>query len=724
MLSSYQSTTDEGRDDGDAEGRRQRLVIGMVLILIAAVGHSHVDSFSVPFHFDDHKNITESAKVLSFADDGDWSGIRRDNRPFGLWTLAMNFKLHGEEVWGYHLVSFGLHLASAGLVFWLTQWAIRRRGRGFFTDSNVCLWTAWGIALLWGTHPLSSQSVIYIVQRFELLAAFFALLSIAGYCLIVDGRRWAILLVAVSGLLGMLSKEPAAMIPMLLVLWDRTFCQFSPDLEGHSPADEKMGRRWRWAAVAASLLPYAWFLPSVARWMLPPEINGGSSGSVSMGFRMSYLSPWDYLRTQPEVMLHYLRLAIWPENLCFDYGWKVQTNPLVYWPLVILFATVFLTGCFLWWRRRVAGFLMLVFFVYLAPSSSIVPIADLAVEHRMYLPLLPVLVGIALLVIQGVRLAFRAGLQDVDEEVPDSGDSSPRPLPSVVLVGVLIGVVAMYGWTTRRRCDVYRSPLLLWQDTLAKRPDNARANQNVGSILLYKEDRPDAALPHLKNATAMHPIHGRWWFNLAECYRQLGQDEPAIQSAKKAITLEPDMSRAHNLIGIVRLGRGNLREAADALRRADELGEPSAKFNLATAHLRNRDFSAAIKELESMIRLRPQFKQSHRRLAWVLATATDATIRDGRRASDLLVNDFQIETSDNPFGWDAYAAALAETGDFQAAVKAAGRGIELARQQNNQALARAMEYRCEGYRRGQPHREHGLDQTGDPTREVLDASAA
>jgi protein O-mannosyl-transferase len=694
------SATIESRVDEESAnvangGVSTRLVVGMVLLLIAIVGHSHVDSFSVPFHFDDHRNITEGRPVLAYAEDGDVSGILRSNRPFGLWTLALNYKWHGLRVWGYHLVNFIVHLLSTGLVFWLSHWAIKRRGGGIFAIPGLQVWLAWSIALLWGTHPLASQPVIYIVQRFELLAAFFTLISIASYSLAAEGKRWPIVILAMSAWLGLWSKEPAAMLPILLILWDRTFCSI-----GSGPAI----RSYRLAGLVTSVLPWLWFLPSVSRWLIPATKTGGLSKSPSMGFGMELISWWDYLRTQPEVIVHYIRLAIWPDDLCFDYGWQVQANPAIYWPLVMLFALIFVAGCFLWWRRTIAGFLILAFFVYLAPSSSLIPIADLAVEHRMYLPLLPLIVGA---VAGSTRLTF--GWVKVSNK--DAG-LVPQPLGLLLAVAMFL-VVAGYGWRTRERCNIYQSPLLLWQDTLAKRPENARAIHNVGRGLLNHQKAPAAALPYLQRAATNWPIHSQWWFNLAECQRQLSMNEDALVSASRALHLEPRMGRAYNLIGIIHLEKNEIQSATDAFKTAIEFGEKVARYNLASIYVQQRESTAAIDELTVLISEIPTFKSAYRRLAWILATTPDDQLRDGLRAIEMLEQDFEIASSQNAYAWDAYAAALAEADQFDKAISAAERALLHAQESGHQKLADGIEKRLASYKEGRPHRDDGSDQDGE-----------
>ena len=132
------------------------------------------------------------------------------------------------------------------------------------------------------------------------------------------------------------------------------------------------------------------------------------AGYTKSGFLSgAAVTRWEYLRSQPGVVLHYLRLAVWPDALCLDYGWPVATSAgAIAWPLLALAA---LAGLTLWSIRRCppVGLLAGWFFLCLAPTSSLVPIVDLAFEHRMYLPLAALAVAAVLLVYEGLELLSR-----------------------------------------------------------------------------------------------------------------------------------------------------------------------------------------------------------------------------------------------------------------------------------------------------------------------------
>lgn len=671
----------------------RRIITAALLFLVGLVGHAFSASFVVPFHFDDNRNISEHSAVQEFANDGRLDGILRSNRPFGAWTLAVNYRLHGDEAWWYHLVNFGLHIVAVLVVLWLAYWCLERCQWPERFGPSGRLMIAWVLALLWGVHPLASQPVIYIVQRFEVMAAMFTLLSLLAFSLAAQGKSAALLVLGMSAWLGVLSKEPAAMIPLLLLLWDRTFCT---DLWKDRP---------RWQRPATHMLawsPVLWFLPSVSRWLIPASLSASTvtTKASSMGFNMQSMSAWEYLRTQPEVIIHYLRLSLWPKTLCFDYGWEVQADPWVYIPLGLVILAVLGTGFWLVWHRRVAGFLIVAFFVYLAPTSSVVPILDIAVEHRMYLPLLCVVTGVVLLF---VRACFVSSWQRSPAHLAAWG------LMSLVLVTAITGAV----WQTHQRCLLFQDPVALWKKTAALRPENSRAMHNAGSCLMNQRDY-QGALPFLAAATNRLANRPNWWANLAECQRQLGMSDEAMISISRALYLSPDLGAAFSVRGMLHESLDNFDLAIADYQLASERGVHEATYNLASLQVRKGEYRSAANHFDQLIAEATTMEQPPRRLAWILATAPDDSLRDGRRAVELMQRVYRIDTRVNPYGWDAYAAALAEISEFAQAINAGEKAFELAGQAKKETLAERIRTRLNGYRQQQPYRDNGSDQDSTP----------
>ena len=169
-----------------------------------------------------------------------------------------------------------------------------------------------------------------------------------------------------------MSKEVFATAPMVILMFDRLMTQQS----------WLIVLRLRWLPYTLLLSPFVWFVPSVLRWFDPVR-----TADSSMGIGLKSISPWQYLRTQPEVIWHYLGLTVWPKQLCFDYVWRIQDDPWIYLSLgasllgLIGFATVGYWRCVTksgQFGFGLAGWLILTFFLILAPTSSFMPIADIA----------------------------------------------------------------------------------------------------------------------------------------------------------------------------------------------------------------------------------------------------------------------------------------------------------------------------------------------------------
>ncbi|MBI3307436.1 MAG: hypothetical protein HYZ84_06510 [Candidatus Omnitrophica bacterium] len=188
------------------------------------------------------------------------------------------------------------------------------------------------------------------------------------------------------------------------------------------------------------------------------------ASSESVGFTIGF-SPWEYLRTQPGVLLHYLKISFWPYPLCFDYVWPVARNfeSIIFPSLVVIpMGLAVLWG---FWKKTPAAFCGLWFFLILAPTSSIIPLLDLAAEHRMYLPLAGV-ISFAVMAAYRIVAAVTAPLTRTKQWVFFS------------VLFILAGILSFATWQRNRD---YRSGEIMWKDVIQKRPGNYRASYNLAN---------------------------------------------------------------------------------------------------------------------------------------------------------------------------------------------------------------------------------------------------
>ena len=418
-------------------------------ILTAGIG-AWSNSFNGPFIFDDLCAIQTNPTLRHFPS---WDSFRPpqvnsiSRRPVVNLTLAMNYAISGPGVQGFHAGNLLIHLLAALLLFGIVRRTLSAEPR--------TIAVSFAVALIWAVHPLLTESVTYLTERTESLMGLLYLLTL--YCAIrgvSSGHPWRWYAAAIAACaLGMGAKEVMVTAPIVVLLYDRCFLSgsFREALRRRLPF--YFGLAATWAILGALMIAYPW---------------GGATGA---GFGIAAVGPWEYARTQPGVILHYLRLSFWPSSLCLDYAWPIATSARRILPAAAVIAAL-LAGT-LWALRRAPalGFLGAWFFLILAPTSSFMPIFDAAVERRMYLPL-------AAIVTACVLAAYGIGNQLVRRVAESAG--TRKLLGSVLAALVLLPLAAALGCRTFERNALYRDPISIWQDTVNKRPGNARALNNLG----------------------------------------------------------------------------------------------------------------------------------------------------------------------------------------------------------------------------------------------------
>jgi tetratricopeptide (TPR) repeat protein len=446
--------------------------------------------------------------------------------------------MSGTGVGSYHGVNLAIHILAA-----LTLFGILRRTLGL---SRVSFGEqiAFSAALIWAVHPLLTEAVTYTIQRAESLMGFFYLQTL--YCLMrgaqADAPRRRFWYAASIGacLLGSGTKEAIVSAPIVALLFDRTFLAGGFKRAWDLRKGVYCGLLVSWVTLAGLI-----------------SLGHGRSGTV--GFE-SGPTVFSYALTQFPAIVHYILLCLWPGTLIFDYGTGLEAHSLRVVPYALV---IVLLGAGTAWalvRRPVLGFLGAAFFLMLAPSSSIVPVAtETMAEQRMYLASIAVILPIVLLL---YRVLQRAAL------------------PVCVILASLLLVA-----TFRRNRD-YQSAQRLWADTVRKLPENERAHYNLGCVL---DTEP-------------------------------GERDEAIRQFEEAVTLRPNYFKAREFLGNVLLEQGHPAEAALQLRESVQLNPDDAQAhnNLGDALRQSSDDSGAMDQFEAALRLRPNFPEAHNNMGCVL----------------------------------------------------------------------------------------------------------
>ncbi len=634
---------DQPQDSPTRLGWRNLLPI----LIIAAGVVAYWNSFDGKLIFDDQRHIVENRRIQQVLPLSKTMGGRRPVVDLSLAINRHDGLEDGElDLWSFHALNLCVHLLAG-----LTLFGIVRRTmiRGPFDQRTraAAPWFACIVAIIWIVHPLQTQSVTYLIQRAESMMGLCYLLTL--YCVIRGARSrvgaaWygcAIIACAI----GMGCKAVIVTAPLVVLLYDRVFLSKS--------LLELLKRRW---------LLYSGLTGSCVVLVVSRVVKGVLAGllwdpipQATVGFSVTTVTPWEYLISQPGVIVHYLRLSFWPHPLCLDYQWPVAQRIVEILPPALVI--VLLVGATIWGlaRKPWAAFVGAWFFVILAPTSSFIPIKDLLFEHRMYLPLAAVIVMVV--------AVFYQALLYVDRR---------RPLHAwgrrFLVVVFVVGIVTPLTYGTIRRNVDYHDASSMWRDVIAQRPDNPRAyvalgravfargeqarsegdpatarqlfNQaeqalkeavrlddsfadawlNLGNVLSEIE-KPVEAVAAYRQSLRYRSRNAKVHYNLGNVLKNLKQYDEAIAEYRKAIEYDPEHILAHVNLGNTYNIQGRYEEAISIYNKAIGIdpGHADTHHNLAAAYVALGRYEEALSEFELAIQYDPTHVQAKRARDLVLA---------------------------------------------------------------------------------------------------------
>lgn len=490
------------------------------LLLVVLVGITYANSLTGDFLFDDLGCIPLNASIrdLSHLDEvlfyEPLGGRTVDGRPLVNFSLAVNYSISGLHTWSYHLANLVIHSCNVLLVFCLLQRAFQSPRFASVLPLNG-KFIAFGIALLWGCHPLTTNAVSYIIQRAESFASLWILLGMVLFQHVIEDvqalskSKFPILLLVVA-FLGGTTKETTAVLPLLMLIYWWVM---------HAESKVQV----REVATLIGLVAFCNWLP--VGWLnLINNARGETAGATGL------ITPWIYLMNQGWYILKYLQLTMIPWPIAFDYG----TQPLpVNWPLMVCSSLVGGMLCGSIWatyRRSLLGLCLLSGFMLLGPSSSFIPVqTQIAAEHRAYLASL---LWLTLLVVSLLRLL---GWFKVFER--------PQGRQSVAVCSLLVLLSCMV--MTWNRNLVFASNLTLWTSVLENCPNNARAMSNLSKY--YNEQGLESgnreyfyhACQLADHATQLSPLSDHAWLMLGIAQQGIGQTGEARKSYEQSIAIHP-----------------------------------------------------------------------------------------------------------------------------------------------------------------------------------------
>jgi tetratricopeptide (TPR) repeat protein len=343
-------------------------------------------------------------------------------------------------------------------------------------------------------------------------------------------------------------------------------------------------------------------------------------------------------------------------------------------------------------RRKPAGFLGAWFFIILSVTSSFMPFSDLAYEHRMYLPLAAIAVAV---VVGGFELAeYLLKRFSLDAQ-------RQKEVGRLIAMISITLIIASLGFLTILRNMDYYSPLVMWKDVVAKRPENSRAYINVGKILAER-GQIEEALEYFYQAVRYSPNYVVAHSNLGQALIRLGRVEEGKAHLVEALRLRPNYEYALYNLGGVAADEGKLDEAiryfSETL--AINPNHDDAYFEMGKALEKQGKNSEAIKYYRRALQLTPQWPEALSSLALILTTTDSPEARDTNEAIRLAEMAVNLTGGQNADMLENLAVIYSRSERLSEAVETTRTAYEVALRSGDQQKATQIEARLQSYQTG------------------------
>ena len=577
----------------------------LLLLLVVCTFLVYSRSIKGPFVFDDIVNIQENSQIRltdltlnGMVDAGFKSPC--PNRPVVNISFALNYYFNRYDTEGYHIINILIHILTGIILFYLIKitlellsaqnlkfrfktnslpdsekadtynfmnLSISTSPHPFVSGSNEVLFLSFFTAFIWMVHPIQTQTVSYIVQRMNGMAAMFYILSLLLY---VNARRSNSKMkklalfsgCIISGALSLGSKEIAATLPFFIFLYEWYFFQ-------------SLNSKW-----LKRNSVYLICLLSASILVLFFYLGGHPIERILSSYKHRDFTLYQRVLTEFRVVMYYISLIIFPHptrlNLLHDF---TLSNSFIDPPTTLLSIIAILgaVAAAIWLakRERLLSFCILWFIGNLVIESSVINL-EIIFEHRLYLASMFVVLMFVTLVYRFFRSEKMGGI-------------------------LLLAVAITFSVWTYQRNIVWSNDLILWKDCIKKSPDKPRQHYNLGVVLARKGDL-DGAIEHYRTALKFKPDYTAVYYNLGNAYGRKGDAEDALYNYHKALQLNPDLFKSYYNIAKILFNQGKISEAIQNYQKALAINDetPQTLYNLSWIYAtwKNSRYRNGIKALK------------------------------------------------------------------------------------------------------------------------------
>jgi len=631
---------------------RRPLLTSFCCLAICGTGWiTYSGTSNIPFVLDDRPNIMgnqyvhlQQLGITQLYEAAFKSPL--PNRPVANLSFALNYYFSQDDVSRYHFTNTTIHLINGFLVFLLTLTLLQHHRTGL-SSKNRAVATPCSVphylaatfaALIFITHPVQTQSVLYIVQRMATLSTMFYLVALLCY---IAGRhtqssrqRWSFWCCSIfSWGLALGSKEIALTLPVTLFLYEWYFFQ---DLH------------WKWLRTSLQPILITLVLLSAIGLVF---LGKHPVDLLTAAFETRDFSPLQRILTQFRVLVFYITMLVFPHPARLNLMHHIDTSFSMISPFTTLLSlailTTLVTLAFVYARRhRLLSFCIFWFFLHLFIESSFLPLL-MIFEHRLYLPM----VGVVLLM---GSLSYR-GL-------------SQRP--SYAITAGLI-LIVIFAWSSHTRTHVWHDRLTLWSDIVDKNQYSFRVYNNRGFVL-ENAGQLDAAFQDYEKAVELNLKNATGYNNLGNVYQKRGNYKLAFENYAAALAIQPEYSDPHYNRGNTLARQNQFKEALADYNQAIRLGKdsPEVYHNRGFARAQLGEISLAIKDYSQAIQRNANYVTAfnNRGIAYARSNKHRQAIADYSKAIRL--------SPKMPMAFNNRGQSTEQLGDYKTALNDYTRAIE------------------------------------------------
>lgn len=483
----------------------------------------HASALDNPFVYDDFHLIVENSSILNPSNLQ--SVIVRDiTRPLVTLSYAVDTWVWGRRPVGYHVTNLLLHVVNVLLVFWVAALAVddrrKQSGQGMWREASPAV-VGFATAAALALHPMMTQAVGYISGRSEVAySTFFLLAFLAGRrWMMRGGARWWAACVALW-LLALLSKESAAMLPLLLLAYDRLVLDADPT-----------ERRRRLLRLTLPMLI---------------AIAAAGLGRVALLLLVEYRGEsgpdWRYGFVAVDAFWRYLAMLFSPRGQSIFHA--VPPAADLFAPRVLASVAGLAGYVALAWMMRRRHSLVSVglvwFALQLVPSSALVVLGrgEPLAEHRVYLSA------------AGMFLVWGCAF----------GEMWSRSRQRALVGAAAALFLGAFAFQTLVRNQIWEDPVRLAREAVALAPDHWMPRVLAGDAL-RQSGRCDEAVSEYQRAIVLRAVEEHPYTMLARCLiegRRLAEAESVLLGFRAA---HPSSDEAAMGLGIFALLKGQTEES-------------------------------------------------------------------------------------------------------------------------------------------------------------------